>query len=137
MRNLPILASEQAGVLCSVCPLPGHCCERFVFHKTFWIDEGLDAAQQALIKGGLPFEVLEWASNHYKSAAGREYATLICSCPKLSNEGRCTIYESRPNTCRRFVPGSDPLCVFEGSQGLRYWTPESRGRYLKNGKEKG
>lgn len=136
MRNLPVLASQQAGVLCSVCPEPGHCCELFAFHKSFWIDEGLEKAQRVLMENGLPFHVLDWAENIAKSPTGREYASLMCSCPKLSDDGRCTIYADRPGTCVRFQPGSDPLCVFEGTQGMKFWTEESKATYLAKWEEK-
>ena len=37
------------------------------------------------------------------------------ACPKLGDDGRCTIYDDRPDLCRRFEPGGNDLCVH--SQG--------------------
>lgn len=37
------------------------------------------------------------------------------SCKALGEDGRCTIYENRPEMCREYAPQSDPLCVhYEG-----------------------
>lgn len=38
------------------------------------------------------------------------------SCPKLGADGRCTIYDDRPDLCRTYEPMSDGLCVhYQGS----------------------
>ena len=51
-----------------------------------------------------------WAGDHFVSARdGRE---LMC-CPFLKWEGdqcTCSIYETRPDVCRNYEPGSSQIC---------------------------
>lgn len=121
-RNLPILRTQATEAFCGICPDPGHCCRRFYYYKSFWKDEGLKAAQRA-VASITPFIVLEWAPETGKDANGRECAYTICSCPKLTPDGKCSIYEERPWACRSFVPGSDSLCVFSSMAGVKFEWP--------------
>jgi Fe-S-cluster containining protein len=41
------------------------------------------------------------------------------ACTQLQRDGRCGIYDGRPQVCRDFREGSDPLCV-------HYWAEEPR-----------
>jgi len=41
----------------------------------------------------------------------------LFTCSALNAEGRCSIYETRPQLCRDFKAGSDPLCVYHGEKG--------------------
>ncbi len=36
---------------------------------------------------------------------------LLWSCRWRGTDGLCLDYKNRPDTCRIFIPGSDPLCV--------------------------
>lgn len=119
-RNLPILRADATASLCGICPDPGHCCKNFALRFSFWKDEGLEAAQQYLASWGSPFKIVDWQSDTYVHN-DREYAEVVCSCPKVTSEGRCSIYEFRPTTCRQYVPGSDQLCVFQVNGGIRPW----------------
>jgi Fe-S-cluster containining protein len=119
-RNLPILRTEVTESFCSICPDPGHCCRSFYFHKSYWKDEGLAAAQKNLTDWGNPFIITGWQPKTYKDENGREYAEVICTCPKVTPQGLCSIYEDRPRTCRIFAAGSDPLCVFSGMSGIEF-----------------
>lgn len=87
----------------------------------YWKDEGLDGAQRYLVFKGNPFTVIDWQSETFKDKdSGREWARLICSCPKVTTDGKCSIYETRPLTCRRYAPGSDQLCVFSSMSGIQF-----------------
>lgn len=119
-RNLPILRHEVTASFCSICPEPGRCCRWFHFSKTYWKDEGLEAVQQNLIEHNYPFIVEKWSNQAFKAEDGREYGTVMCSCPKVTSDGRCSIYNERPRTCRVYAPGSDYLCVFNGSSGIKF-----------------
>lgn len=121
-RNLPVLRAEATAVLCTICPDPGRCCRWFCFHKSFWTDLGLASAQLRLVAENIPFIIEEWSETN-KDENGREYANVMCSCPKVTAEGLCSIYEDRPATCRRYAPGSDRLCVFNGSSGIKFHQP--------------
>jgi Fe-S-cluster containining protein len=119
-RNLPILRTVATDSFCSICPEPGRCCRKFHFHRTYWKDEGLEAAQRDLTSWNNPFLVEAWAGQDLKDVDGREYDTVMCSCPKVTTEGRCSIYEDRPRTCRIFAAGSDRLCVFSSMSGIEF-----------------
>jgi Fe-S-cluster containining protein len=34
-----------------------------------------------------------------------------CSCPWLDDDGRCQYYDERPQVCREYTPGRDPMCA--------------------------
>lgn len=99
--------------LCDKCYAPGACCRSLGLSResggalTVWTDTDIPAQMAAY---GLPFEpglkVGEW-----KTPEGRPYAQFLWSCPKLTADGRCSIYDDRPDLCRKFEAGSDPLCV--------------------------
>ena len=119
-RNLPILRTAATESFCSICPDPGHCCRRFYLHRNCWKDEGLASAQKDLAERGNPFVILDWQPDTHADEDGREYAGVICACPKVTAEGLCSIYEDRPRTCRIFAAGSDPLCVFSSMSGIQF-----------------
>lgn len=119
-RNLPILRTAATDVFCSICPDPGHCCRQFVLQQIYWKDEGLDGAQKRLEMYGVPFLVTGWGPQTWTDKAGREYAFITATCPKVTEEGLCSIYETRPETCRNFAAGSDRLCVFVGMNGISF-----------------
>jgi Fe-S-cluster containining protein len=51
-----------------------------------------------------------WAGDHFVSAKDGEY---LHGCPFLMREGNCytcTIYETRPQVCRDYIPASSELC---------------------------
>ncbi|HPR56171.1 MAG TPA: YkgJ family cysteine cluster protein [Deltaproteobacteria bacterium] len=71
------------------------------------------------------FHVIEneqafWAGDHFVSA--RDGRILMC-CPFLTWDGSgaaCSIYETRPNVCRNYRPGSSQICP--------QWRPNRRER---------
>src|SRR4051812_27469125 len=85
--------------LCSICPEPGHCCKRFTLS---WLPFGLAnwkaEASQRLREWGLPFIPVE--IREVSGLGADEKADLYYGCPKLTPEGRCGIYEFRPEPCR-------------------------------------
>lgn len=119
-KNLPILRRDATQSFCSICPDPGHCCRKFHYHYTAWVDEGIEAVQQEFIDDGLPFIVEKFVEPYFKDPSGREYSTLMCSCPKVTPAGLCSIYADRPPVCRKFAAGSDPLCVFSSMSGIEF-----------------
>ena len=111
MNELVVLQDIPRMHLCAVCPIPGHCCKKFPiwgqgelqFAKDTWKEEATDFMQSK----GLPFLPLE-----VRRESSLDKVNVLFWCPKLTAEGKCSIYSTRPNTCRIFVPGSDPLCCF-------------------------
>lgn len=132
--------------LCNVCPDPGRCCRRFSL-GTILSDpsDGPDGARRALTQRAgevLPFEPLEpnWPEE--------PLTPWFWTCPKVTAEGRCSIYETRPHSpCRVYEPAEDGLCVFwhlqqqmdaalakapdifadDAFDGLGEWTPPASG----------
>lgn len=106
--------------LCDSCYAPGQCCRDLSLFSeghpvTVWADE--DAAARLSEKIGAHWFVPVAASGEYVvpvdalEDAGRTYRTHRWGCRALGPDGRCTVYDDRPQLCRDFAPGSDPLCV--------------------------
>lgn len=67
-----------------------------------------DEARAYVAERGVPFE----------PSYQREDGTWEWLCPKLTADGRCSIYDDRPVTCRDYEPASDRLCVhWRGAEG--------------------
>lgn len=119
--SLPILRTQHAATLCSVCPEPGHCCKRFYLGPKR-LEGTLEEAQQYIDGRGFPFTALGFVTRSTCPLdETRNLSEIVCTCPKLTPEGLCSIYESRPALCRNYQPGSDPLCIFKGTTGLGFW----------------
>lgn len=119
--ELVVLSQSAPMLLCDVCPKPGNCCKDFSLFTsdgeiTYWEDTWESDSRADLDKRSMPFvgginrqfSVTDKDSPDF----GRTYVSLYYSCSKLDDLGRCSIYETRPDLCRSFVPGSCPLCVF-------------------------
>lgn len=96
--------------LCDVCMSPGACCKRLVLSHV-GTGDGLgpmsrEKAEHYVMGKGLPFQ----------PGFQREDGIWVWWCPELKPDGRCGIYEDRPQLCRDFAPGSDALCV--------HWWPD-------------
>lgn len=105
--------------LCDACYAPGACCRSFTLsnrdgrHPSYWAgDPGDhdDGARAFLAEHGLPFEVEGWY-NATDEASGRDYVYPRFRCPELGADGRCTIYDRRPDPCREMEPAGSGLCV--------------------------
>jgi len=72
------------------------------------LDATIEQVQADLDKVWLPFKPLRPDLVHYN---GEEKIPWLYTCPRLGDDGRCTIYHNRPGLCRTFEPGSDALCV--------------------------
>lgn len=72
-----------------------------------------------MLEMNLPFQPTEIHGLFTDEDSGRRYVTYAYSCPELLPNGRCGIYENRPNVCRDYKPGTDALCVFSNAGVLR------------------
>lgn len=92
--------------MCDVCLSPGACCRRI------------------FLSGGAPGERLEDPMSHERAehlamrfglpfvpGAQLEDGRWQWACYHLDSNGRCGIYDQRPEVCRIYRPGSDALCV--------------------------
>ncbi len=100
--------------LCDHCYSPGTCC------KSLTLSGGPDSEDRAAMESGRPTysDALNFARKN-----GLPFTPLVpeqvqpgwwfwrYSCPKVTPDGRCSIYDVRPQLCRDFEPESDGLCV--------------------------
>ena len=103
----------ERGGLCETCKSPGACCKRMFLNGgpgPFHMHEPMsrENAEHAAHRLDIPF-----LPSHQK-----EDGTWEWSCTQLLDNGRCGIYEERPNVCRIYEAGSSPLCI-------HYWDLES------------
>ncbi|WP_422057334.1 YkgJ family cysteine cluster protein [Sphingomonas sp.] len=98
------------GGLCDVCIDPGHCCRDLPLRggptgpHGERVDQPMsfERAEHMAMRAGLPFRPI------YRDEEGLWRWT----CTALDQRtGRCTIYETRPQVCQIYDPGTDPLCV--------------------------
>jgi len=113
---LPILQSQAAPMsLCEICPQPGRCCAGFnlkgsIFNEgVLWEHNWREESARLLAEFNLPFKPISIEAE-YVGDEGK-YGEVRYSCPKVTAEGRCGIYETRPKVCRIFVPAQNILCV--------------------------
>lgn len=111
---LPIL--HPAMKLCQICPKPGRCCSGFILSNdqgsiTVWAESWEANAADYPKAHGLPFRPARREGSYWTPSFG-EYTIVRFACEHLTSEGRCGIYDTRPEVCRRFVPGESTLCVF-------------------------
>lgn len=106
--------------LCDKCFSPGACCKRLSLSTgggviLVWDDE--DPVEQLKDRmyepepgRPMPFVPLE-GMNSFQDPDGRSYSSYWWKCTQLLPNGRCGVYENRPELCRSFEPGSGHLCV--------------------------
>ena len=108
-------SAPDRSELCATCVEPGRCCRAFYLATR---EEGeaevrtgktRDEVQAMLDRKGWPF--LPVARRPFV-VDGVEVDAWLFTCPELNAEGRCSVYENRPQLCRDFKAGSDPLCVY-------------------------
>lgn len=99
--------------LCDRCYAPGQCCKSLAVSGGGWAQQTRATYLDALAfvrRHDLPFNPT------VPEATEPGHWFWRFSCPKLGDDGRCTIYDTRPQICRSFQPQSDELCVhFRGS----------------------
>lgn len=97
----------NSGGLCESCMKPGACCEDLSLYggraeQRIDAPMSADRAEHLALSYGLPFRPA------YQQADG----TWRWWCTSLDKStGRCTTYETRPQLCRDYAPGTDELCV--------------------------
>lgn len=113
MRVIPIIAFEAwESAICARCVEPGHCCKRFHLSGENGSFVCWDEDEPAhTIEHFHAIERLWQWTVEFGPDTGRTYSAWVWTCDKLGDDGRCTIYEDRPDLCRRFEPLSDGLCI--------------------------
>ena len=99
---------------CDTCIKPGACCHDFALNGRdggLYFNEGnwQVEAEEKMAFYGMPFKPLRVDPMFQDAHPG--LVSLRFTCPKVTPEGRCSIYETRPQLCRDYAAGSDKLCV--------------------------
>jgi Fe-S-cluster containining protein len=101
--------------MCDSCLSPGACCKRLTLSGPFAKPMSLEAVEHKLIDP-------DWISQTkgvFRPGTQTDDGRWEFWCTALGADGRCTIYEDRPQLCRDYRPGHDGLCI-------HYWPdPES------------
>ena len=98
--------------LCDTCKVPGACCRSMVLLDQqgkpllFPVGREPDLASAKVPSQFRPVSSQE-AIHPDTGETGIQYEF---SCSALGPDGRCTIYDQRPDICRKFEAGSDPTC---------------------------
>lgn len=101
---------------CDSCKQPGACCHGIHLNGgggrvSFWANEPRLAVLTRMAELWLPFVPTEEATRNTDPESDKEFVTYLYDCTMLGPDGRCTIYEDRPQLCRDYQPKSDALCV--------------------------
>ena len=91
--------------LCASCLNPGKCCRDVYLSGGSGMREinapmSFERAEHVALGHGLPFR----PSYQLDDGSWKWW------CTALGDDGRCTIYETRPELCRDYAAGSDKLC---------------------------
>lgn len=93
--------------MCDSCMSPGACCRRLVLSGPFANPMSLKAVEHLLTSPDWIAQTMGVFRPGHQAEGGRwEFW-----CTALDPDGRCSIYEQRPQLCRSYRPGEDPLCV--------------------------
>jgi Fe-S-cluster containining protein len=116
MSHFLILDQQRAEMgLCSICPDPGHCCRNFDSSLVYWDDASVEEVQMYMeFMAGEPMPWIARAPGPKKFIQrGRQASHWKFDCTAIDSNGRCTIYETRPQACRTLVPATVDVCVFQ------------------------
>lgn len=106
--------------LCNKCIKPGSCCNNFVLSGhgfgTEYESEWQEVGAKRVERFGLPFIPIrfEQSATSLKDTDVPPWGMIRYSCSKVTEDGRCSIYATRPQLCRSYKAGSDGLCVMHG-----------------------
>jgi len=100
------------------CPDLGFCCREFALMingRAIGAKKkmaSISNLNKMIQKNGWPF-----VAKHYDYEANVWYFT----CPKLGSDGLCTIYDLRPDVCKKFVPKSCRNLCCAKNTWADYW----------------
>lgn len=105
--------------MCDSCLSPGACCKALRLRGGARQADNSDAIEASMSfdqaeRRALELNLWMFRPLHQEAADG----SWTWSCTQLEPNGRCGIYEDRPELCRSFRPGQDPLCV-------HYWKEDA------------
>ncbi len=101
--------------LCDRCYAPGACCRDLYLNAHIETGADPDEVMRNLRDSeGRPYPFRVVSERHgplLYDQPGYEAGRYRWGCDKLSADGRCSIYATRPDTCRLYEPRADALCV--------------------------
>lgn len=130
-------------ISCSKCVAPGTCCKAIPITTSFPLTALAAEVDIILSKklmndttdghnpGPNPFRAIRQSPMVGFPLNVREdnTTTWLFECTALQPDGSCGIYDFRPRLCRRYVPGSDNLCVHAvNTQTMKPVIPQARVR---------
>lgn len=107
-------------ISCDRCIAPGTCCKAFPLSNEFRFGITPDEIREWLKVENLPFEPIKrenyycTSKDHHNIDGKSEVHWIekwLFQCTKLGEDGKCTIYDSRPDLCRKYTAGCDAMCV--------------------------
>lgn len=128
--------------LCGTCRDPGACCRSIQIPREFLPGTTRKEVERHLKDGttNIPGQVLNLSDPRPLPFTPLREATCIgpetgyskeitsvkwvYTCPMVTDEGRCSIYENRPEICKLYEPGSDPMCVHHDGSRTYVWARE-------------
>jgi Fe-S-cluster containining protein len=102
--------------MCDRCMSPGACCKRIHLSG----GSGMKAIGEPMSHERAEHLALEYGLWMMRPAHQNDDGRWQWNCTQLGPDGRCQIYEDRPELCRSYRPGQDGLCV-------HYWPDEEEG----------
>src|SRR5689334_12410170 len=110
--------AQLPEISCDRCVAPGTCCKSFELSKEFAIGQTPESLKKWLEENNFPFTPLI-RSNIYCTSENSHIANSAVhwvekwrfACTKLGEDGRCTIYEDRPDLCKKYTAGCDTMCI--------------------------
>ena len=91
--------------ICNKCKDKGYCCRNFIIQShepwAYTAIENKNKVIKRLKESNLSFFI--------PVKKGKRY--WVFSCSKITDEGKCSVYKSRPNLCREYRPATGDLCV--------------------------
>lgn len=108
--------------MCDRCMSPGHCCKGVALHGGGQRNRPFERAIRE-ISEPMSFEraehlAMQLGISMFRPAFQEPNGSWRWWCTALDRDGRCSIYEDRPQLCRDYRPGQDGLCV-------HFWDPDS------------
>ena len=112
--NLVAKVQPPKASACDTCRRPGECCKLFTLNIHAPVSRWHEEMREKLDRHGLEF-ITPISPSPVARALHPDKPELLMngffSCTRLGDDGRCSDYENRPELCRIFEPGSDPLCI--------------------------
>lgn len=114
-------AADPPKTLCDICHDPGSCCSGFTLNLTY-LPRGIPSAEatermreKTKDRAHGPYPFVAIAPHRAGSDdAGHDGELWTWGCPKVTSDGRCSIYETRPEPCRNYEAGTTGLCTMTG-----------------------